>query len=372
MDDSHLRALPPTLFRLRNLRVPQAAGVAFDSDASSEETGYDSIPEAVEAISTKDVSLSNNETLEKDSREIASSASTQRSLVSRLSSQSLVLFVILAIAITGIVIGNRGGEQVADTDSLLEESRVADFDDVDVDLGTASDELILAKDDAGPGSPSTTRHADLFSSTNSEYLDSNAFVQTETANAAASGSAPSNVHAEIRNSGGAPVNSLVSEAVPTSGSQDPAMTDLVQQKNYNPAQVNLGTPTSLASSGGNVIGSPAVSSEKAQVTNMVAATGKVPTSNTSSGYVQTQTPEGVNDWLRYLPSVNMEMEQPATLAVSDTPQNPIAIYQQYLDSTPPGNTQATAPVGYLQDDYHANTVGTEAQLPVSTSSTQRR
>ncbi len=383
VDDSHLRTLPPTLFRLRNLKVPRSAGfasVALESETNSHEMEYASTPEAMEAIPTKAANPSQNETRDKESREIASNASTQRSLVSQLSSQSLVLFVILAIAITGIVIGNRGGEQVAETDSSLKESFLADSDSVDVDLGTASeavvsDDVVLADDDAGPSSPSATKHADLASATPSKSLDSNAIVQTQVANVADAESGPSGIDAEMRNSGDLSENAVASAALPASDSQDSATTDLVQQKTVNPAQVNLGTPTSLASGNSEFAASPAVSSEDAQVANVVAATGRVPASNGSSGYVQTQTPAGVNDWLRYLPNINAEVAQPGTVAVSDTPLSPIASYQQYLDSMSPGSTQATAPVGYLQDAYGSypnDAVGTQAQLPVSTSSTQRR
>ncbi len=380
-DDFHLRSLPPTLFRLRNLNVPQsdvAASVTYESETSSPEMDYALAPERGEQSPTNSVNPLQNET-----RDIASSETTHRSLVSRLSSQSLVLFVILAIAITGIVIGNRGGEEVTENESSLNVSLLADSDSVPVEAGSesvsvdavVSGDVASAYDNEGPSSSSATTHADLASTTTSDSLNPKAMLQEQSANAASTDSATSDVEAEMLNSGNLPVYATASPTLPPIISKDATIASPATTNSVNPAQVNLGTPTSLASSKIAVATSPVEPSEDAQVVNVVAADGQVPSSQTTSGYVQTQTPAGINDWLQYLPSINLQSTQPATVAVSDTPRSPIASYQQYLDSTSPGNTQATAPVGYLQDTYENypnDTVGTQAQLPVSTSSTQIR
>jgi hypothetical protein len=317
-------------------------------------------------------------------QDAAGNASTQRSLVSRLSSQSIVLFLILAIAIMGIVIGNRGGEDGTDAGSSLKETLLTETT-APVDAVGSTEKLIepaigvtdSEANQTAPQKSTSTKHADLAVKPSSQSLSADVGADLH--------ESVVGDDADVLEQNEPTRTSNETAPVPRSGTQDALVVEPVQEKTVPEKNVpaeNVAAendPENKPSASVAVLGTPASDEPSSdQVTTSAAAvpSDKASSSTAStSGYTQTQTPAGVSDWLLYLPSVNGELQEPGTLAVSATPQSPIANYQQYLDSLIQSESQTTTPVGYLQDSDSGlpnTTTGTQAQLSVPTNTTQRR
>ncbi len=325
-----LRSLPPTLFKLRNLNSPTTAAVSSQnvSPAADSASSKGATPDVVAVTATQH---------RIDTPQSPAAATIRRGLISRLSSQTLVLFIILGIAITGIVVGNRGG--------VPEESIAVTTTEPSIDLQATA-------------TPTATPTATLASTSDS--------IETVLAKPLPAEDAALSIDpSDAMPSDASNHASLASASIGTSVAPDSVSNDAI------PSQASLGSPT--------------VTSNKAATETEPGETPRTGRSDADHTAVkqrsgirrsQTRTPAGVDDWSRYLPSVEPSLAEPGTVAAtSQTPESPIASYQQYLQSMSPGTSSVTAPVGYTADPsqrYGTNTVGTQASLPTSSSPTQNR
>ncbi len=362
----HLRSLPPTLFKLRNLNSPPPTPKVIPSPEAT--TSSQLTVSALATNSTKQESQPHTavepprpvEALRVDSGEANTEPVPRRGIISRLSNQSVVLFIVLAIAITGIIVGNRGShtdQTTADASQQSDDASLANAAGEANPQVPSMDAVVAgaiapqaATENAEPLVPDTTGVGQSAASGHTQPT-------TSLASASLSSSSPSITQPDSNSELGTP---LIASDAALSGNS--TTTDV--------GTASLGTPKQA-------LANPAA--DLASADQAAPSHGNNITSADSTSSIthrlQTQTPTGIDDWSRYLPSVQPSTVDAGTVAaVSQTPESPITSYQQYLDGMP-NLGQTTAPVGYTADptQYNgASTLNTQSPLPSSISPSLQR
>ncbi len=369
--------LPPTLIKLRNLNATRPPTTSVVSGCEEVPTAIVPSVEAAKMATIAPESRSNTEG--------STDSSPRRGLLSRITSQSLVLLVILFIAVTGIVAGNRGTE---------ESTRQTASNGEPLDAQLAQAEAAVASFGEQNGTP--------FVQQTVTQQDENVTPDTISHSPASMESAAMGLAVSDTSANASISQPIDDNSTTTSTDENPVLANTTPEQPQSPvgATSTLGTPEldqAIASISAPTVDAPDATSgitaadsagvaPKATKADLVAHA-----ENTKPVYAKTETPAGVDDWSRYLPGngptneSNSDVRQTAAqqpiasnavapnVISTKTPQSPIDRYQQYLNTTSaelaPANSGTTASSPGV---YENGSLSEQTQVPGYSIPTQQR